>query len=109
MKKPFDCNAKAMHIHRVLTDNRCFLIWGAYALFSAGLCGWLLISTAGVGITLCILATYIVPLLCRFKAPHPRLSINPFSGGEDLLKPASAGGRMVTEAKAPATSQKGTA
>ena len=50
MKKPFDCNAKAMHIHRVLTDNRCFLIWGAYALFSAGLCGWLLISTAGVGI-----------------------------------------------------------
>jgi hypothetical protein len=101
------CNAKAMHPLRVLTDNRCFLIWGAYALFSAGLCGWLLISTAGVGITFGILAIHISYILCRFKAPHPRLFFNPFSGG-DLLKPASAGGRMVTKAKAPATSQKGT-
>ncbi len=112
MKKIYNkklvCNAKAMHPLWVLTDNRCFSIWGAYALFSAGLCGWLLISTAGWEITTGILAIHIVPLLCRFKAPSPRLSFNPFGGGGDLLKPASAGGGMVTEAKAPATSQKGT-
>ena len=112
MKKIYNkklvCNAKAMHPLRVLTDKRCFSIWGAYALFSAGLCGWLLISTAGWEITTGILAIHIVPLLCRFKAPSPRLSFNPFGGGGDLLKPASAGGGMVTEAKAPATSQKGT-
>ena len=112
MKKNTDkklvCNAKAMHPLRVLTDNRCFSIWVAYALFSAGLCGWLLITTAGWELTLGILAIHMIPLiLCRFKAPSPRLSFNPFSGG-DLLQPASAGGRMVTEAKAPATSQKGT-
>ena len=106
--KKLVCNAKAMHPLRVLTDNRCFSIWGAYALFSAGLCGWLLISTAGWEITTGILAIHIVPLLCRFKAPPPRLCFNPFGGGGDLLKPASAGGGMVTEAKAPATSQKGT-
>jgi len=105
-KKEVDRNAKAMHIHRVLTDNRCFLIWAAYALFPAGLCGWLLISTAGWELTIGILAIPMFSLLCRFKAPPPRLFFNPF--GEDLLKPASAGGRMVTEAKAPATSQKGT-
>jgi len=102
------CNAKAMHPLRVLTDNRCFSIWAAYALFLAGLCGWLLITTAGWELTICILAIHIFPLMCRFKAPSPRLFFNPFSGGNDLLKPASAGGRMVTEAKAPATSQKGT-
>ena len=106
--KKLVCNAKAMHPLRVLTDNRCFLIWAAYALFSAGLCGWLLISTAGWELTIGILAIHIFPILCRFKAPSPRLFFNPFSGGNDLLKPASAGGRMVTEAKAPATSQKGT-
>ena len=112
MKKKYNkklvCNAKAMHPLRVLTDNRCFSIWGAYALFSAGLCGWLLLSTAGWALTIGILAIHIVPLLCRFKAPSPRLSFNPFGGGGDLLKPASAGGGTVTEAKAPATSQKGT-
>ena len=120
------CNAKAMHPLRVLTDNRCFSIWAAYALFSAGLCGWLLISTAGWELTIGILAIHIFPILCRFKAPLPRLFFNPFGGwkvsasivalhlaffmcrGVNLLKPASAGGRMVTEAKAPATSQKGT-
>ena len=107
--KKLVCNAKAMHPLRVLTDNRCFSIWVAYALFSAGLCGWLLISTAGWELTTGILAIHMIPLtLCRFKAPSPRLFFNPFGGGGDLLKPASAGGRMVTEAKAPATSQKGT-
>jgi len=105
--KRVDCNAKAMHTLQVLTDNRCFSIWAAYALFSAGLCGWLLITTAGWELTIGILAIHIFPILCRFKAPSPRLSLNPFNG-EDLLKPASAGERMVTEAKAPATSQKGT-
>ena len=89
------CNAKAMHTRRVLTDNRCFSIWAAYALFLVGLCGWLLISTAGWELTIGILAIHIFPF-------------NPFKGGGDLLKPASVGGRMVTEAKAPATSQKGT-
>ena len=108
-KKEVARNAKAMHTRRVLTDNRCFSIWAAYALFTAGLCGWLLISTAGWELTIGILATHIFPILCRFKAPSPRLSFNPFGGGGYLLKPASAGGRMVTEAKAPATSQKGTA
>jgi len=102
------CNAKAMHTRRVLTDNRCFSIWAAYALFLVGLCGWLLISTAGWELTIGILAIHLIPLMCRFKAPSPRLSFNPFKGGGDLLKPASVGGRMVTEAKAPATSQKGT-
>jgi hypothetical protein len=99
-KKEVACNAKAMHPLRVLTDNRCFSIWAAYALFSAGLCGWLLISTAGWELTIGILAIPMFSLLCRFKAPPPRLFFNPFSGG-DLLKPASAGGRMVTEAKSP--------
>lgn len=99
-------NAFAMHSEPVLTNFTCSAIAAFYAAFALSVCGWLLISTAGWELTIGILAIHMIPLtLCRLKARPSCLS--PFSG-KNLLKPASAGGRMVTEAKAPATSQKGT-
>tara|TARA_R110002020_G_scaffold189481_4_gene388683 strand:- start:5319 stop:5612 length:294 start_codon:yes stop_codon:yes gene_type:complete len=88
MNKKLVCNANAMHPLQVLTDKRCFSIWAAYALFSAMLCGWLLIEAAGWKVSASIVALHLAFFM--------------------VLKPASAGGRMVAEAKAPATSQKGT-
>tara|TARA_R100000687_G_C6402257_1_gene142460 strand:+ start:139 stop:483 length:345 start_codon:yes stop_codon:yes gene_type:complete len=100
-------NADAMQIRRVLTDRPSLWVFFGYTTFAAGAVGWFLISTAGVVATVGILATHLIVCLRYFLAHHPRLSSNPFKG-DDLLKPAGAGGRMVTEAKAPATSQKGT-
>ena len=93
INKKLVCNANAMHPLQVLTDKRCFSIWAAYALFSAVLCGWLLVEAAGWKVSASIVALHLAFFMCR---------------GVNLLKPASAGGRMATEAKAPATSQKGT-
>ena len=102
-----DCNADAMQIRRVLTNRPCLWVFLGFSFLAAGVVSWCLISTAGWEATFGILAIHIIFCLRLFIAPHPRLSSNPFKG-EDLLKPAGAGGRMVTEAKAPATSQKGT-
>jgi len=107
LKKDVACNANAMQIERVLTDRPSLWVFFGYTTFAAGAVGWFLISTAGVVATVGILATHLIVCLRYFLAHHPRLSSNPFKG-DDLLKPAGAGGRMVTEAKAPATSQKGT-
>jgi len=85
-------NAFAMQTKPVLTNYTCSAIAAIYAAFAAMVCGWLLISTAGWVLTIGILAIHIIPLtLCRLKARPPCLS--PFSG-KNLLKPASAGGRM---------------
>jgi len=100
-------NADAMQIRRVLTDRPSLWVFFGYTTFAAGAVGWFLISTAGVGATLCILAIHIIFCLRLFIAPHPRLSSNPFRG-ENLLKPVSAGEGKVTRAKTPATAQKGT-
>ena len=102
-----DCNADAMQIRRVLTNRPCLWVFLGFSFLAAGVVSWCLISTAGVVATVGILATHLIVCLRYFLAHHPRLSSNPFKG-DDLLKPAGAGGRMVTEAKAPATSQKGT-
>ena len=101
-------NAIAMQSVGVPIDRPSLWVFRAFTAFAAGMVSWLLISTAGAGITLCILAIHIIPIiLCRLMAPHPRLSFNPFKG-EALLKPVSAGGRRVTRVEAPATTQKGT-
>jgi len=92
-------NAFAMHTEPVLT-NYSSVIAAVYAAFAAAVCGWCLLSTAGWGLTIGILAIHMIPLtLCRFKARPPCLS--PFSG-KTLLKPASAGGRMGAKVAASA-------
>ena len=107
-KKEVARNAAAMQSVGVPIDRPCLWVFFAYTAFAAGMVSWLLISTAGWEAIICILAIHIIfSLRLFFIAPHPRLSFNPFKG-EALLKPASAGGRMVTRVEAPATAQKGT-
>ena len=107
MKNNLARNASALHSQRVPTDRPSLWVFLGYTAFAAGVVSWCLISTAGVGATLCILAIHIIFCLRLFIAPHPRLSSNPFRG-ENLLKPVSAGGGKVTRVEAPATAQKGT-
>jgi|TARA_R110000824_G_C14717237_1_gene624615 hypothetical protein len=93
-------NAFAMHSEPVLTNFTCSAIAAFYAAFALSVCGWLLISTAGWELTIGILAIHMIPLtLCRLKARPSCLS--PFSG-KNLLKPASAGGRMGAKVTASA-------
>ena len=100
LKKDVACNANAMQIERVLTDRPSLWVFLGYATFAAGAVGWFLISTAGVVATVGILATHLIVCLRYFLAHHPRLSSNPFKG-DDLLKPAGAGGGSDGEAFRP--------
>jgi hypothetical protein len=93
-------NAFAMHSEPVLTNFTCSAIAAFYATFALSVCGWCLLSTAGWKTTIGILAIHVIPLtLCRLKARPSCLS--PFSR-VNLLKPASAGGRMGAKVAASA-------
>jgi hypothetical protein len=102
MKKGLDRNANAMQTDSVLKDRKCKIVFMAYATAMLSLSAWCLVSTAGVGITIGILATHISYILCRFKAPHPRL----FFTGKEFQNPASAGERNGVRPASPTPRRK---
>ena len=102
-KKRVVCNASAMHSAGVPVDVPSAFTFWAYAVFAGSLIMWLLLSTAGWASFIGIIAMHLIipTTLCRFRAPHLRLSFNPFIG--NLLKPSSDGEGMVKGVAAPST------
>ena len=101
MKNKIARNAAALHSASVPTDRPALWVFFSYATFAAGVIGWCIYSTAGGMMTLAL--TFIPSITFILPRLFYRNMMNPFKN--DLLKPASVGGRKAARVAAPATEQ----
>ena len=101
MKNKIARNAVALHSASVPTDRPALWVFFSYATLAALAVSWCVYSTAGGVITIAL--TFISTIIFILPRLFYRNMGNPFK--DNLLKPASVGGRKAARVAAPATEQ----